>query len=70
MGALSSSLQQRPQELHSSLGYTTVFIPAFQVNGTALQFSLGFVLFVFYPKVCGSVQSRELGKSGCQVPDL
>lgn len=35
------------QELHSSLGYKTVFIPASQVNGTVLQFSLGFALFFF-----------------------
>lgn len=45
------------QELHSSLGYKTVFIPAFQVNGTVLQFSLGFPLWFFCTKVCGLVQS-------------
>lgn len=45
------------QELHSSLSYKTVFIPAFQVNGTVLHFSLGFPLFVFCSKVCDLVQS-------------
>lgn len=48
MVAHSSSLQQRSQELHSSLGYKPVFIPASQVNGTVLQFSLGFALFFLH----------------------
>lgn len=36
------------QEMHSSLGYKTAFILTSQVNGTVLQFSSGFALFLAF----------------------
>lgn len=71
--ARCSSLQQPPQTYRSYTALWVIelylFLHLFQVKDTVLQFSLGFALFVWCIKVCGLGQSRELGKSGCQVAE-